>query len=207
MQNPKAALPGRCTSSRERTMSSVVRQPSGEASSAAGCRELQLPAVLDPNRSSVSHPALTTYATNRNLLLLRGASMKNSLHRLMIVTIVVALTLVFAPLSIGQQTNSIVPTLVNFSGTLTDANSKPLRVPSASRFICTKISKAERRCGSRLKMSSPTRTGITPSRWVRRRARDCRLTCLPLGKPAGWACRHKDRPSSRGSCCWQCPMP
>ena len=126
MQNPKAALPGRCTSSRERTMSSVVRQPSGEASSAAGCRELQLPAVLDPNRSSVSHPALTTYATNRNLLLLRGASMKNSLHRLMIVTIVVALTLVFAPLSIGQQTNSIVPTLVNFSGTLTDANSKPL---------------------------------------------------------------------------------
>jgi hypothetical protein len=32
----------------------------------------------------------------------------------------------FAAISVAQQTSSVVPTLVNFSGTLTDANGKPL---------------------------------------------------------------------------------
>lgn len=103
-----------------------MRQPSGEAYSAAGCGELQLPAVLNANRSGVQRSALTTYAANRNLMSLRGGSMKRSLQHLVIVISIVGLALALAPTSIAQQSNSVVPTLVNFSGTLTDANGMPL---------------------------------------------------------------------------------
>lgn len=46
MKIQKTAVQPWATSSREKSTSSVVRQPSGEASFAAGCRELQLPAVF-----------------------------------------------------------------------------------------------------------------------------------------------------------------
>jgi trimeric autotransporter adhesin len=51
--------------------------------------------------------------------------MKTNLHLVAIVISIVALALP-APIASAQQSTSVVPTLVNFSGTLTDVSSKPL---------------------------------------------------------------------------------
>src|SRR5271166_4296676 len=58
--------------------------------------------------------------------------MKTQQRILMI--LVVVLSLSFAHMSLAQQQSSVVPTLVNFSGTLTDANNKPVASTAGVTF-------------------------------------------------------------------------
>ena len=107
--------------------------------------------------------------------------------------------------SLGQEQSAVVPTLVNFSGTLTDANGKPLSGTVGVTFYLYK----DQQGGSPLWMETqnvqPDKTGHYTVTLGAPRARDCPSTCSPRGRRAGWECRHKGRRSSHGCCCSACP--
>jgi hypothetical protein len=68
-------------------------------------------------KAAVSNTAYGCEGRNMN------APNERSLVKLVILALLIAC---IATISAAQQTNSVVPTLVNFSGTLVDANGKPL---------------------------------------------------------------------------------
>ena len=110
-------------------------------------------------------------------------------------------------LSIAAQTASSgstplpVPSLVNFDGVL---DLPPAAIRSLARLaspsIYIKTSKEERRSGWKPKTCKLTRPDTTRLRSARPPARECLPACLLPAKPDGWACRFRDRRSSRASC-------
>ena len=94
------------------------------------------------------------------------------------------------PLSAGAQQNaaavstttaaavSIVPKVVNFGGTLTDLNNRPLTDVTGVTFLLYKESTGGSPLWMETQSVQPNKSGTTPWCSARRPARDCRLTYL-----------------------------
>ena len=98
-----------------------------------------------------------------------------------------------------------MPTLVNFSGTLTDATGKPVTGTSGVTFYLYE----EQQGGSPLWMETqnvqPDKNGHYTVALGAGKSEGLPLNLFAWGRRAGWECRHKGRRSSRGCCCSACP--
>ena len=109
--------------------------------------------------------------------------------------------------STASAAKAAVPTLVNFSGTLTDLNGKPLAGTVGVTSIYIRTSKVELPSGSRPRMSSPIAAATTASCSVPPTAPDSPLTSSSPAKPAGSASSPRDKKNLPASCSSAFPTP
>jgi hypothetical protein len=103
--------------------------------------------------------------------------------------------LVATPLLRAQQQASIVPTLVNFSGVLTDANGKPLTGTVGATFFLYKDQQGGAPLWLETQNLQPDRTGHYSVLLGSASGHGLPPELFASGERAGWACGRKARRS------------
>ena len=117
------------------------------------------------------------------------------------ISIILSVLFLLSISSAQQTSTTAVPNLIRYSGTLKDAQGAPFSSATVGvTFTIYKQQDGGAAVWLEHKTLPPTATGSTASYWAALPQRACLAICSHSRRSAGWGCRCRDKPSSRGCC-------